>query len=1233
MTNARRGLRLAPLLLGLVLTGLPGITPPAKATTPPNFVLVLTDDQRWDTIGRCLNGFDGLDLAAGADSCMPALQQRLVANGTSFLRGYAPTSLCCPARASILTGQYGRHTGVLNNTGPNSLPAFRDASTIATWLDAGGYRTGLFGKYLNGYGDPGPLPPNYVPPGWDAWYGLSGDQSRYTTYSLVQKDPGGTPTTVSYSGTATAPTACASGVVYLTDHLCRRALDFLAADTQSPFFLYFSPFSPHEPSTPPSRYAGVYNGVTLPTYPNYNAAPSPNPPRWMPSAPLPAATLAQVAAGFRNMLAANRAVDDAVEQLWQKLSDDGRLDETVWIFMSDQGVSQAEHRYVGKPCEYEECHKIPLVVACPPGVCPDAAGGQTNAENLVLNIDIAPTIAQLAGVAPQHRVDGTSLVPLLGGQTPTWRQSFPLEDHGTGTIVQAPLGVVSREPDGHLYKLVSFTTKPGFELYDLTADPWELSNQYANPAFASIRATLTARMNDFQSPPTMTLAGPSGNVAASDVTFTWTAGQPVDVECRLDGSPFASCGSGTSGEIALVDLSLATHTLNVRGYDVDNNVSATQTRTFTVTADTTPPQPPTFDSVPPDPSGRDVTFAFSAGPGTTLSCALDGAPFASCTSPWPLSGLGSGPHTFAVRASDAAGNVSTPATFGWTVLDLPPDPPTITRSPPDPSSPTASFSFTHPEPDVTFECSIDDQPSQPCESPAVYLGLGDGPHRFEVRALDPGGQRSEPASVSWSVDDQPSAPAITGSPPPAAGRDATFTFASGDPTVTFECALDDLGFASCTTPVTYQGLVDGPHRFLVRSVGDGGGVSGSAAHDWDVDSTDPFPPQLVTVPADPSNDPNAVFSFTGDGQTTGFECSIDGSAFQACTSPAAFPSLGDGPHVFQVRGIDEAGNRSDPTTYSWDVDTLGPPAPVITDAPPDPGSGTATFVFSEEEVGATLHCSLDGASASPCSSPLTYVGLASGPHTFSVVARDAAGNDSDPATHAWVVETPTLTVSAAGTGAGTVSSSPPGISCPGDCAEAYTYGTIVTLTATPTGSSTFAGWSGDCGGTGSCQVTMSAPHTVTATFSAPVVSEFFPSSFTIVVGSAQGGTAASLAADDDAYLVVGSTTKGARTATWYGTFTGISNATTSLAATYRGKASLTCTQGVSMWRWTDSTWVLLDSRSVGTTEVQVSSLTPPGTLADFVSGTSGSGDVRVRVSCSTATASFSISGDLMRLNV
>jgi hypothetical protein len=141
----------------------------------------------------------------------------------------------------------------------------------------------------------------------------------------------------------------------------------------------------------------------------------------------------------------------------------------------------------------------------------------------------------------------------------------------------------------------------------------------------------------------------------------------------------------------------------------------------------------------------------------------------------------------------------------------------------------------------------------------------------------------------------------------------------------------------------------------------------------------------------------------------------------------------------------------------------------------------------------------------------------------------------------------------------------------------------------------------------------------------------FPSAFAIESGGLVGGTVASLNADDDNYLVV-RRPKAGTSAVWTGTFTGVDNAAGSLAVTYRGKASATCTQVVSIFRWPDSTWVQLDTRSVGTSEVLVADLSPPGPVADFVSGTTGAGDVRVRVSCTGSTA-FTVSADLLTLVV
>ncbi len=156
-------------------------------------------------------------------------------------------------------------------------------------------------------------------------------------------------------------------------------------------------------------------------------------------------------------------------------------------------------------------------------------------------------------------------------------------------------------------------------------------------------------------------------------------------------------------------------------------------------------------------------------------------------------------------------------------------------------------------------------------------------------------------------------------------------------------------------------------------------------------------------------------------------------------------------------------------------------------------------------------------------------------------------------------------------------------------------------------------------------------NTASATTATPATVTAFPGATAIETGSLQGGSSASLNADDNNYYVVNSTTSGTPTSSWYGIFTGVSNNLSNLKVTYKGKNSRKCTQTVAIWRWTDSTWVQLDSRSVNTSEIQIADLIPPGTQSDYVSGTTGDGELRVRVRCTGNSQSFSSSGDLMKM--
>jgi arylsulfatase A-like enzyme len=570
-----------------VLPSVRGQMASSDPASNPNFVLILTDDQRWDTIGRCLDGFDGSILAAGSDACMPFLQQDLIAHGTTFLRGYVTTALCCPSRASILKGQYSVNTGVVDN---NGLPFFDDSSTIATWLDGAGYRTGLFGKYLNGWG-PSAAAATEIPPGWDSWHVVYGEGGTLTQYTLQEADPGTVPSLATYDDSAsTSGAACAEGNLYLLDLLCARAGDFLAAEATSPFFLFFSPPAPHLPAVAPSRWVGTYSSVAPPMYPNFNVIPSPNPPSWLRPMPLTSVQLSTIADEFRRQLDTNRAVDDAIHALYQRLEADGRLSNTVFVFLSDNGLARAEHRHDRKSCEYEECHRVPFVVVCPPAVCSGAAPGSVDVDHFALNIDIAPTLAALAGVTPPLAVDGTSLVPILNDPSAISRSHFFIDDMSPkfGGLD----GVLAVASDGHLYKYVKFRDNTDAELYDLTTDPWELSNLVNDGLHGAVQASLAALLSgagapDTIPPPPPTFTSTPTDPSGPSVTFSFTDAEPgVTFSCELDGGGSAPCTSPTSH----VGLPVGTRTFSVAAVDAAGNSSDPSTFSWTVSGgDVIPP--------------------------------------------------------------------------------------------------------------------------------------------------------------------------------------------------------------------------------------------------------------------------------------------------------------------------------------------------------------------------------------------------------------------------------------------------------------------------------------------------------------------------------------------------------------------------------------------------------------------------------------------------------------------
>jgi N-acetylglucosamine-6-sulfatase len=413
-----------------------------EASRPPNIVFVLTDDE---------------DLSIHPS--MPRVKALIEDRGTTFANAFVTYPLCCPSRSSILRGQYPHNTEVLGNLPPEGgFQAFRglerETSTVATWLQAAGYRTAFYGKYLNGYTETDP-----PPPGWDEWHAANNDGYFNVNYKLNENG-----STVSYGD---APED------YLTDVIRDKALAHMRrfAAEGRPFFLYLATFAPHSPYNPAPRHKGMFARAELPRPPSFDEADVGDKPSFINELPrLGPEDIDEITGHHRSRLECLQAVDEMVESLIRTLDDLGELDRTYVVYASDNGFHLGLHRLKeGKDTAYEEDIRVPLVVRGP------GAPEGRRSDAMVLNIDLAPTFAAIAGVAPPDFVDGRSWLPLLADPEMPWRQSF---------IVQR-LGLEADERIEPANALALRTKRWTFvsynngerELYDLDRDPDQLDNQ------------------------------------------------------------------------------------------------------------------------------------------------------------------------------------------------------------------------------------------------------------------------------------------------------------------------------------------------------------------------------------------------------------------------------------------------------------------------------------------------------------------------------------------------------------------------------------------------------------------------------------------------------------------------------------------------------------------------------------------------------------------------------------
>jgi arylsulfatase A-like enzyme len=415
----------------------------AQEKPPPNVVVVMTDDQD-----------------AASVRVMEAVRRRIADRGTSFTTAYATTPLCCPSRASFLTGEYAHNHGVHDDGG--GFDQFQDAATaLPVELHDVGYRTGLIGKYLNGYDRD-----NEVPPGWDVWRAAVGRATTSYDYDLMTASG-----SLVHYGSAAAD--------YRTDVYADKAVKFVrqSHDAGQPFFLVVTPGVPHEeagePPLPAPRHDGAFEHDPLPKPPSYNEEDVSDKPGFVRRKPLIGpARRATLREHHQGRLASLLAVDDLVKRLTSILSSTGEMEETVVVFTSDNGFMLGEHRLVRKLWLYEESARVPLFVRGP-GFPPDERG------QVVGNIDLAPTILDLADAPALGEVDGTSLLPLAADPTMEAERALLLENFSeTRGGSQA---VVTRRADGKsTYGKLMYAEHAGGgrELYDLAIDPFQLESRH-----------------------------------------------------------------------------------------------------------------------------------------------------------------------------------------------------------------------------------------------------------------------------------------------------------------------------------------------------------------------------------------------------------------------------------------------------------------------------------------------------------------------------------------------------------------------------------------------------------------------------------------------------------------------------------------------------------------------------------------------------------------------------------
>lgn len=449
------------------------VAAPALASGRPNVVTIMTDDQ-----------------TAASAASMPNLNALLGDEGTRFETAIASFPLCCPARATNLTGQYAHNHGVLHNNPPfGGFERLDSTNTLPVWLQNAGYRTMHVGRYLNRY-----EAFHGVPPGWSDWYASPHSAAfNYSSWKVLE------------NGVLRSYPSDARPGEYQTDYFTRRAVELIddAAPGERPFFLslwYVAPHrggprdpdDPRRPGTPSPapRHRDAYAGVRMPRSPNFNEANMYDKPQVVADRPrISPEFAAGIEENWRQEMESLMAVDEGVAQIVEALRRTGELDHTLIVYLSDNGYMHGEHRALAeKVLPYEESIRIPLMMRGP-GV----PRGRVD-RRLVANVDVAATILDLTGTTPGLIQDGRSLLELLADPGAEWGRDILIENGRGANAVPAYRGIRT-----YRFVYVEHRTTGEYELYDLAEDPYQLRSVDGQDRYRKVQRDLKARLRELES--------------------------------------------------------------------------------------------------------------------------------------------------------------------------------------------------------------------------------------------------------------------------------------------------------------------------------------------------------------------------------------------------------------------------------------------------------------------------------------------------------------------------------------------------------------------------------------------------------------------------------------------------------------------------------------------------------------------------------------------------------------